>query len=228
MITMAVDTAAHICGACIFDDVDGLVLAQAEEDIGRGHAERLFPLIQTALSKAQLTFEDLDRLGVNIGPGSFTGIRVGVSAMRGLALALDLPLVGVTIFEGLADETQIGQPLLVVLDARRDQVYAQLFDRFGRAAQACKAISPDEALRIANQAGAQLTGSGSNILLEAVPTGDEPPHVLETRSTLGIVTLARLAALKVPGDERPKPLYLRSADAKPQLGFALPRQGAVQ
>ena len=97
MLLLAIDTAGPVCAVALARAADGgpEILTRIEERIGRGHAERLMPMIEEALTCAQKSFDDLDRIGVTIGPGSFTGVRVGVAAARGLALALDIPAVGV-------------------------------------------------------------------------------------------------------------------------------------
>ena len=224
MITLAVDTAAHLCAACVYDPDRDRVLGKVVEDIGRGHAERLFSIIEKTLDKAGLDYRDLHRLGVNIGPGSFTGVRVGVASMRGLSLALSIPVVGVTAFEGLAGTAPKGEPLLVLIDARRGEVYAQLFDAHGNADGAPAALSIEAAGELATQSGALLIGSGAALLFQA---GDSAATaILDDAPTGDIEITARLAAKAAPMGEPPKPLYLRSADAKPQSGFAVARQGA--
>ena len=222
MITLAVDTSAHLCAACIYDESNGTVLGRAVEDIGRGHAERLFPVIDVALHEADCSYDDLDRLAVCVGPGSFTGVRVGVSAMRGLALALSRPVVGVTVFEALIAENPQGNPVLIVLDARRNEVYAQLFGRAGDAQNSAAALSYEAAADLATSAGAFLLGSGAPLVLS--PNHGGHPGVLGTQTTADIASFAKVAAAKAIADRAPGPLYLRTADAKPQAGFALPRE----
>ncbi len=221
MRTLAVDTAAHLCAACIHDSARETVLGRTVEDIGRGHAEWLFSVIDRTLDEAALTYGDLDRLGVCTGPGSFTGVRVGVSAMRGLSLALSLPIVGVTLFDALAQDAPRGEPLLVVLDARRGEVYAQAYDEAGMAAGEPAVLTVEAACRIARRSGANLTGSGAPLLM----SGDLTSKIVSEASTSDIATIARLAACADMPAQKPKPLYLRSADAKPQSGFAVERQG---
>ncbi|WP_419907422.1 tRNA (adenosine(37)-N6)-threonylcarbamoyltransferase complex dimerization subunit type 1 TsaB [Hoeflea sp.] len=222
MITLAVDTSAHLCAACLYDASDETVLARVVEDIGRGHAERLFPVIGAALRKADRSYDDLDRLAVCVGPGSFTGVRVGVSAMRGLALALSRPIVGVNVFEALIADAPDAGPVLIVLDARRNEVYTQLFDASGAAECPAAALSREAAAELAAQTGASLLGSGAPLLLAL--NGDRHPKVLGTPSTADIASFAKCGAAKASADVAPGPLYLRGADAKPQSGFVLPRE----
>lgn len=220
MITLAVDTSAGDCAACVYDSSGRGEIGRSVERIGRGHAERLFPVIAHALQEAGVVYSDLQRLGVCIGPGSFTGLRVGVSAMRGLSLALGIPLVGVTAFDALMVRAQPGKPALVALDARRGEVYAQLFDAKHRPAGDPAAMPPEAAADIAVEAGALLLGSGAALVAGAQDAPGPSPVV----STVDIGAVAELAAeMENPADS-PKPLYLRAADAKPQAGFAVSRR----
>ena len=136
MILLAVDTALDACAAAVARLRDGAVeVVGVTEVIGRGHAECLMRVVDDALARAGVAHVDLDGYAVSIGPGSFTGIRVGVAAVRGFALAAGKPAVSVTSLEALAEEGRAlvpARPLLAVLDARKDEVYAQAFDADGR------------------------------------------------------------------------------------------------
>ena len=103
-----------------------------------GQAEALFPMVDDVVREAGLTPSALDVVAVTTGPGSFTGIRVGIAAARGIALAVDLPLIGVTSFEAvtktLSSDARTGRCLLVALESRRADLYVQFFDRAGQAA----------------------------------------------------------------------------------------------
>lgn len=136
MKILALDTAASYCAAAVYDAGRDVVLAQVSENIGKGHAEVLMDYVSRALAEAGVTIKDIDRVAVNIGPGSFTGVRIGVSAARGFALALGCPAIGVTAFEALADETLArvpGKPVTILLDAHRGEIYGQTFDANGAA-----------------------------------------------------------------------------------------------
>lgn len=228
MITLAIDTTAHLCAACIYDSNDDRVLGLVVDDIGRGHAEHLFPIIGRAMDMAGMTYQDIERLGVCVGPGSFTGLRVGVSAMRGLSLALSLPLVGITVFEALAETASKHEPLLVVLDARRGEIYTQLFDTQGQPAVPPAALSAEAALALAVDSHAALTGSGASILVDLSAGSNGTLAVQDNAAAADVAAVARLSARREPDDNPPRPLYLRSPDAKPQTGFALARRATVQ
>ena len=101
MIVLAIDTCLFACSVAVVND--GRVLARRVEPMSRGHQERLAPLVQEAMAEAGLGFDKLDRIGVTVGPGSFTGLRVGLAFAKGLASALSIPAVGIGALEALAD-----------------------------------------------------------------------------------------------------------------------------
>lgn len=219
MTLLAIDTSANLCAVCVWDGE--AALASITQDIGTGHAELLMGMIDAVLEQAGKGFADLTRIGVVIGPGSFTGVRVGVSTTRGLALALNIPAVGVTTLEGLAAEARAlhpGRAVLAVIDARREQLYSALYDADG-ALRAEPAVFDAEATAArVGDVGLVLTGSGS----AALATRFQGAEVVGDKATASIETYARLASIEPANAEKPKPLYLRGADAKPQASFVLP------
>ena len=224
MKLLAVDTVASLCAACVIDtDRPGWSVSRAP-DIGRGHAEKLFDIISAVLEDAGLAYRDLDRLCVCTGPGSFTGIRVGIASMRGMALALGVPLVGVTALEALAADAASHGPILAAIDARRGEVYAQLFDAEGRPSSPAAAMRPDNALQRAIDARASITGSGGAILAQLPEFAQADLPLLDGGATGDIETVARIGARLKPDALPPKPLYLRAPDAKQQSGIAVARR----
>jgi tRNA threonylcarbamoyladenosine biosynthesis protein TsaB len=218
MIVLAIDTAGVDCSAALHDSETGRTLAAVGEMIGKGHAERLMAIIDEALLQASLELKDVDQIAVVVGPGSFTGIRVGVAAARGLALALGIPSVGITTLETLAAvhrDTSSDGSLLVAMDAKRNEVYVQAFGADGVELSEPTALSPEDAASLATSISAKVAGSGRALLL------GEPDAAAADR--FDIAAVARLGAAKVPDTSRPKPLYLRGPDAKPQTGYALAR-----
>lgn len=221
---LAIDTSAASCAACVYDASAGRELAREVLDIGKGHAERLLGLIERVLAAAGKGFTDIDRIVVGIGPGSFTGIRVGVSAARGLALALRVPAVGVVSLQAIAAEASpLAQaaPVLVALDAGRGSIHAAVYDAVGTALAAPWLSTPAEAAREAQRHGAVLAGSAAAAV---AAEADGALAIVATVGAADIATYACLGASK-PAGEKPSPLYLRGADAKPQAGFVLPRTG---
>ena len=219
MTLLAIDTSANLCAVCVWKG--DAALASITQDIGTGHAELLMGMIEDGLHQAGKTYADLSRIGVVIGPGSFTGVRVGVSTARGLALALTIPAVGVTTLEGLAREAQVfhpGRRVLAVIDARREQLYSALYDTDGRLIAEPAVLDAEATAAQAGGTDLVLTGSGSATLSALLPNSEIIAHT----ATASIETYARLAAAMPTGADKPKPLYLRGADAKPQASFVLP------
>ena len=223
MIILAIDTAANLCAACVWDTAADHELGRCVRDIGKGHAEILIDVIAEALDEAGIGYADLGGVVASVGPGSFTGIRVGVAAARGLALALKVPSGGVTTLDALMDEAArafAARPVMAVLDARREAVYVAARDADGRELAAPAIATLGEAAMLAERTGAVLTGSAAAAV--AVASG-KPLEIAGQSATADIAVYARLAAKGGLAGGRPKPLYLREADAKPQQGFALPR-----
>lgn len=225
MKILALDTAASICAAAVYDSERDCVVAQVSEDIGKGHAEVLMDYIERALDAAKLSMRDMDRVAVNVGPGSFTGVRIGVSAARGFALGLGRPAIGIDAFEALAREAAdqcAARPVTVLLDAHRGEIYAQGFDADLRPRTKPLVLSREEAEALVHDLPEETVLAGSAVAsIKASVSGFF--ELGSIAPTAGIATYARLAAQRVPG-EAPKPLYMRGPDVKPQTGFALPRK----
>src|SRR3977135_1999574 len=129
MLILAIDTALDACAAGVLDTDAGKMIARESLPIKRGHAEALMPLIERVIKESGIGFAGLDRIAVTTGPGSFTGLRVGLSAARGIALAADKPVVGVTTLTAYAAPivNEGGEhPVISALDARHDHVYLQV------------------------------------------------------------------------------------------------------
>lgn len=212
MRLLAIDTSANLCAACVYEA--GGERGRAVLDLGKGHAEHLMGVIDTALKEAGTAYGDLDAIAVSVGPGSFTGVRVGVAAARGLALALKKPAIGVTTLEAIAEECRDaapGRPIVSRIDAGRGQAYVAAFAADGTPTLDPAAISVDEAEALIRETGADT--------------------LLAEGKTADIGTYARIAIKRLEQDPHtaslpPRPLYLRDADAKPQGAFALPRKDA--
>jgi tRNA threonylcarbamoyl adenosine modification protein YeaZ len=178
------------------------VLAAAHEEMAKGQAERLMPLIAEVLAEGGVTLSDLDAIGVGTGPGNFTGIRISVSAARGLALALGIPAVGVGTLEARAEG--LPRPLTVIDDARRSEVYVETFDE--GAPEGPMLLDAGEVGLVLSSG--RVTGTAS----EALPgvTALSPAMPLAE-------AIARIAARRFrdPALPRPAPLYIRAADAAP-------------
>ncbi|TPN68112.1 tRNA (adenosine(37)-N6)-threonylcarbamoyltransferase complex dimerization subunit type 1 TsaB [Mesorhizobium sp. B1-1-1] len=224
MKMLAIDCAANLCAACVYDAGARQELGRAVLDLGKGHAEHLMGVIAEALKAGATAYAGLGAIAVSVGPGSFTGLRVGVSTARGLALALKLPAIGVTTLEALAAEAAgafPGRAVLAALDAGREEIHAALYDEMSVLTYGPAVVTLADAVAMASERSSVLAGTAATrIAASAGRSFDIGPET----ATADILTYARLAAAKGEG-ERPKPLYLRGADAKPQAGFILSRQG---
>jgi tRNA threonylcarbamoyl adenosine modification protein YeaZ len=220
MIVLAIDTAGTGCFAAVYDSTADRVLASAGADIGRGHAERLLAFVDQALAESGKVLSAIDRIAVTIGPGSFTGIRVGVAAARGFALALSVPSVGVSILAALAKsaaERHPGRPVLAAMDAKRDELYCQIFEAGGTPRTEAQIVQLDDARRMFTGFDGVVCGSATRHLTDA-----PLPDVAEVDAAdIGVV--ARLGAAADPSQGKPSPLYLRGPDVRPQAGFAVAR-----
>lgn len=213
MRVLIVDTALGACSAGVVED--GRLLGLRTELMTKGHQERLAGMARDAVADAGGGFGALDRIGVTVGPGSFTGLRVGLAFAQGLGAALDRPVVGVSTLDALAASVEVGGLVAAVIDARRGQVYARLF-RDGVAQGAAEALPLEVAVERILEADAAptLVGSGVQILSETFPDrlGDA---VLKPLAAPTPEALARLTAAADPATAMPRPLYLRAPDATP-------------
>ncbi|WP_306117306.1 MULTISPECIES: tRNA (adenosine(37)-N6)-threonylcarbamoyltransferase complex dimerization subunit type 1 TsaB [unclassified Roseitalea] len=225
MPTLVIDTAARYCSACLFDPQADRVLASDEHDIGRGHAERLMAVIGAVMARADIDFAALDGIAVTIGPGSFTGIRVGVAAARGYALALDVPATGVTTLEALAmqavAEIAPDAPFGTVIQGGRGQLFIQHFGPDGAARDEPAAIAETEAAGRIDAGTALLVGNGAGPAAASIAASGRAAPCAAIDRPVGTIEAVARAGMRF--SHRPVPLYLREADAKPQSGFALPR-----
>jgi tRNA threonylcarbamoyladenosine biosynthesis protein TsaB len=206
MIVLGLDTCLSSCSVAVRDGER--VLAHTSEVMARGHQERLAPMAAAVMVKAGLPFAALQCVAVTVGPGSFTGLRVGVAFGKGLSAALGIPAVGIGTLEALA--AGIGGLVFAAIDARREQLYLQAFEE-GRPLMAPDALPVDAAcarlLEIAAGRPMTLVGSGAPLLATAAPTAQT--LLLEGADAREVARL---------GAGRPAtglaPLYLRAPDAK--------------
>lgn len=217
---LLLDTAAARSAAAVYDMQSMQMVSCVDSLIGKGHAELLLDQVAEALAGAGIVMHDLARIGVTVGPGSFTGLRVGISAARGLALALDIEVVGIETLEALAFPwLRQGGPVLAVQDARRGEVFAALYDVDGGVLAPAAALSPAAAAALVPQDGRLLhiAGSGTELVAPLVQGGFKQLHDYEGLPQ--VAAIGAIAATRQPG-EPVRPLYLRGADAKPQAPVA--------
>lgn len=194
---LAVDTALSCCSVAVLQG--DAVLAHLREPMARGHAERLAPLAEAAMLAAGLSFAALDRIAVTTGPGSFTGLRVGLAFARGLAAALQRPCIGVSTLKVLAlEEGSEGRRAGAI--AAPGGVFFAVYQN-GSEVVAPARMTAAEACALLE--GARAAGPGA-ALLGAASSREHPDATV----------LARLAAALDPAQHPPQPLYLREPYAE--------------
>jgi tRNA threonylcarbamoyladenosine biosynthesis protein TsaB len=227
MLVLAIDCALDACAAAVLDSDSATVVASETRIMARGHAEALMPLVARVMDNAAVEFSGLDRVAVTVGPGSFTGLRVGIAAARGLALAARKPAVGVSTLAGLAAPhiaENEASPVVAAIDARHDCVYLQVFGPAGETLLGPQLAPLGEAVHVALGSPARIVGSAASKIAEAWPAGAGAPVLVDPRRAPDIAWIARLGAAAAEGEEPPKPLYLRAPDARPQHAGRLARR----
>jgi tRNA threonylcarbamoyl adenosine modification protein YeaZ len=226
MRVLAIDTALGACAVAVLDSERGAVLASESLDMQRGHAEAVMPLIARVMDAARCEFSDLDRIAVTVGPGSFTGLRVGISAARGLALAAGKPAVGLSTLSALAAPhvaARSDRAIIAAVDARNDHVYFHVFAPNGATIVSPRLDRVRSAVRAVPIGPTVITGSAANLVAANWPSGSPKPRI-DARDAPDIGWVARLGAAAQEDGAPPKPLYLRSPDARPQEGARLPHR----
>ena len=227
MRVLAIDTALAACSAAVLDTAYGGIVASESMPMTRGHAEALIPLIARVMQRSELAFRDLDRVVVTTGPGSFTGLRVGISAARGIALATGMPAIGVSTLSAYA-APHLGaddkSPVVAAIDARHEHVYLQVFASGGRTLIAPRLVPLPDAVRAASDSAAYIVGSAAQAVAAGLAGSAPEPVQVEARDAPDIAWVAQMGAVAPEADEPPKPLYLRAPDAQPQNAAQLPRR----
>lgn len=216
MIILAIDTALQSCAVALLEG--GTCVARQQVTVGKGqvkgHAEILPPMVAEIFANTSITLKDVDRVGVVIGPGGFAGVRVGLAFARGLVLGTKAIAVGINSLQALAANLADPDLIAPVIDARRGQVYAALYNRAGLEVHAPFVATPKQVMDfLTDKVGSGelgLIGTGAALLPEV------PDHwrQIATHTQIDPVVLAHMvenaAAPKLP----PAPLYLRAPDAK--------------
>jgi len=227
MRVLAIDTALAACSAAVLDTDEGGIVAGESLPMVRGHAEALMPLIARLMQKAGLALPEIDRIVVTTGPGSFTGLRVGIAAARGIALAINRPAVGLSTLSAYAaphlaaDDTV---PVVAAIDARHAHVYLQVFGPGGRTLTAPRLATLREAVQAAGVTPSCIVGSAAQSVAAALSTGDATPISIDARPAPDVAWVARMGAVVAEAQSPPKPQYLRAPDAQPQDAARLPRR----
>jgi tRNA threonylcarbamoyladenosine biosynthesis protein TsaB len=222
-VTLGLDTSTTACSAAVLRDDH--IAAFRFEEMERGQAERLNPMVAEVMAEAGIAFADLSLVAVTIGPGAFTGLRIGLACARAINLAAGVPLAGVTTFAALAraiPEAELeGREVLVCVDGKRRDVFVQRFDAALAALGAPGALDPDTAAA-ALRAGAYLIAGDGAVRLRAAlgaanDAGEKAAARLRFSSAVAPPDARHVAALgraAGPSPTLPRPFYIRPPDAR--------------
>ncbi|HEY5378582.1 MAG TPA: tRNA (adenosine(37)-N6)-threonylcarbamoyltransferase complex dimerization subunit type 1 TsaB [Pseudolabrys sp.] len=227
MRVFAIDTALEACSAAVLDTGHGAIVAHESIPMARGHAEALMPLIARVIAASKLDFSQIDRFAVTTGPGSFTGLRVGIAAARGLGLAAAKPVIGLSTLAAFAAPLIAADatiPVVVAIDARHDHVYLQVFASGARTLVTPRVVRLAEALQLARGGAPRIIGSAAKMLAALWLGPDRPPTSVDAATAPEIGWVARLGAAADENASPPKPFYLRPPDAQPQHAAQLARR----
>ncbi len=218
MLILAIDTALDACSAAVLDTETSTMLAQESLPMKRGHAEALMPLIARVIKASGVTFTALDRIAATTGPGSFTGLRVGLAAARGIALAAAKPVVGLTTLTAYAAphvSEDSRRAIISAIDARHDHVYLQVASGNGTTLVRPGVVPIAEALEAARFGPPRIVGNAAQIIADRWPADAEPPVLVDPQPAPDIAWVAWLGAAVTPESAPARPYYLRAPDAKP-------------
>jgi len=229
---LALDTSTAACSAALWRD--GAVIARHFELMHRGHAEQLIPMIEAVMAEAGEDPRALDLVATTVGPGAFTGLRLGLAAARALALAAGVGTLGLRTTEVLAAACRDGEresPVVAVLDSKRGDVYAEIFSATGETLAGPEAIPPDAVVALLRRAGqkpgpCRLCGDAQEAVLDLLGADGWTAEPTDALRPDAAIVAALAAARWTPGETppRPVPLYLRPPDAvKPKDGGRLRR-----
>jgi tRNA threonylcarbamoyl adenosine modification protein YeaZ/ribosomal-protein-alanine acetyltransferase len=214
MNILALDTSMQACSAAVLNAESGTVLASRRVLMDRGHAEAVAPMVASVLEEAKLSVAQLDRIAVTTGPGTFTGVRIGLAMARGLGCALKLPVCGVSTLRAIAANAADSQfPAIVANDARLGEIYVAVYSPEG------EEILPPSLMHLDDLSRSLPEGRFSVL-------GTAADSVLAMHQDIGLLrsaggdlpdasAVARLAAQLPEPQSMPSPLYLRSTGVKP-------------
>ena len=213
MKLLALDSASTACSAAVL--VDAAVVAERFEAMARGQAQALMPMIAAVM--ADVPFDALDAVAVTVGPGAFTGVRIGLAAARGLTLARGIPVIGITTLEAVAypalAELRDGAALVAAVDSKRAEIFVQVFDDSLQALTDPFAATPSDAVSRLPKGPLLLAGDGTEGLRALLGARARMSRSGAPRAS----AFARLAARRVASGHAapPRPFYMRPPDARP-------------
>ncbi|MBN9441741.1 tRNA (adenosine(37)-N6)-threonylcarbamoyltransferase complex dimerization subunit type 1 TsaB [Bosea sp. (in: a-proteobacteria)] len=227
MRILAIDTALGACSACVLEAGEAEPLAREQLAMDRGHAEALMPLVERVMDGLEGGFASLGRVAVTVGPGSYTGLRVGVSAARAIAFAAGIPAVGVTTVAACAAPLigrEPGRVIAAALDAKHGQVWFQALSSEGKPLVPLRQVSYRDAARAIGAGPVSLVGSAALAVANEAWAIGLDAVVVDGAKAPDIVWVARLGLIADPQSAPPRPLYLKAPETTPQDKARLPRR----
>ena len=226
MQVLAIDTSCGACSVAVYDGEARELLASESLLMTRGHAEALAPMVQRVVGQVAGGFASIGRIVVCIGPGSFTGIRVGLAMARAMALTLEVPVIGVsTLVAFAAPLLETPQPGVLgsVVDARHGHVYFQLFESGGRPMFPPRVTSLRDAVRAIGGGPARLAGDAARLVAEEAQRNSVDFDATQAVPTPDILSIARIGLVADPEAWPARPLYVKAPDATPSTNDIVPR-----
>jgi len=229
MRILAIDTSCGAASAAVVERGQIEPLVAETRVMARGQAEALVPMVEDAMARIERGAASLDRIAVTTGPGSFTGIRVGVALARAMGLALGVPVVGVSTLAALA-ASLLATPrpgiITAAIDARHGAVYFQLFEPSGRPLGPPRCDTLRECVRAIGSGPALLAGDAATALAAEAHRAGLPYDISGAREVPDIVAVARMGLALDPTTSPARPLYVKPPDARPNPSAAIARAPA--
>lgn len=218
MRILAIDTSCGAASVAVLDSAQVEPLAVLSRPMARGHAEALAPMVEEAGRALEGGLASLGRIAVTIGPGSFTGIRVGVALARAMALVLGVPVVGVPTLVAFAAPL-LSEPrpgiIAAAIDARHGSVYFQLFEPSGRPLGPPRCDTVRECVRGIGAGPALLAGDAADLVAAEAHRAGLPYDLAAAGVAPDIVAVARIGLAFDPAGNPARPLYVKPPDARP-------------
>ncbi len=224
MRILAIDTALPAAAACVLDARSAEPLAIETMPMAKGHAEALLPLIERVMARVEGGFASLDKIAATVGPGSFTGIRIGLAAARGVGLACARPVVGVSTLSALAAplilESQDGV-CAAAIDARHGCVFLAAFAPDGRTIVSPRLVGLHDGVRALGAGKVRIAGSGAPLLAAQAALMGVDVEIAGSSPFPDIAYVARLGLAADAASAPARPLYLKAPDVKPPVAQAV-------
>jgi len=226
MRVLAIDTSCGACSVAVYDAAARATLAAESVAMPKGHAEALAPMVQRVMAEVEGGFATLGRIAVCIGPGSFTGIRIGLAMGRAIGVALAAPVVGVSSLLAFAGPL-LADPrpgvIISAIDANHGQIYFQLFEASGRPLFAPRVAKLRDAIRLIGGGTARLCGNAAHTIAEETARSGGDFDASQATPFPDIIAIARAGAALDPSSAPPRPIYVKPPDAQPSQSPTIAR-----